>query len=306
MHKKDLIHFIYPVMNLVLNLVQKYVPILENEFIEDIRFISLIVFFLFYLMLSFNVLYKNLWNESLKKSIAIAHYLLIRNWTVFMFVIATFLVFRVLFSLYSEKLLDELFRAHNYSVLVIMPWLLLYGKILINPEILHGYPKLKKRLIKIENNINFTDHVWVFDLKDISNPQDKILSDSIEERVVPYITEIENFVEKENPFRTPKFSFADFARAIHIPTSHMYYIFKYHAIVTFSEYINYCRIKDALKLINDGDLNTLTLEGLASKVGFSSYNSFLTAFKEQTNQSPKDYLSSRSNMAPLNINLAFK
>ncbi len=305
-HKKDLIHFIYPALNLVLNLGQKYVPILENQFIENIRFVSLMAFFLFYLILSFNVLYKNLWNGSLKKSVAITHYLLIRNWTLFMFVIATFLVFRIMFSLYSEKLLDELFRAHNYSFLVIIPWLLLYGKILINPEILYGYPKLKKRLIKIENNINFTDHVWIFDLKAISNPQDKILSNNIKERVVPYIADIENFVEKEYPFRNPKFSFIDFAKAMHIPTSHVYYIFKYHAIVTFVEYKNYCRIKDAIKLISNGDLDTLTLEGVASKVGFSSYNSFFTAFKRQTNQAPKEYLSSKSNMPLLNTNIVFK
>jgi len=289
-HKKDLIHFIYPALNLFLNIVQEYFHVLENPFIENARFISLIGFFLFYLILSFNMLYKNIWKESSKRTVATPHYLLIKKWTLFVFIISFFLVFRIVCSIYYEKLSNQLFQAHKYSILVIIPWLLVYGKILINPEILYGYPKLKKRIIKIEKQINFTDHVWIFDLKEISNPKDKKLSSTIKERVVPYISEIENFVEKQHPFRNPKFSFADFAKAIKIPTGHLYYIFMYHAIVTFVEYKNYCRIKDAIRLINEEGLEEVALEDLAKKVGFSSYDCFFTAFKDQTKLDPKEYL----------------
>jgi AraC-like DNA-binding protein len=44
-------------------------------------------------------------------------------------------------------------------------------------------------------------------------------------------------------------------------------------------------------------LNTITLEGLASKVGFSSYNSFFTSFKKQTKLAPKEYLLNKSKIA---------
>jgi AraC-like DNA-binding protein len=295
-HKKDLIHLVYPALNLFLNIGQEYFHVLENPFIENIRFVSLVAFFLFYLVLSFNILYKNLWKESLKKTVATTHYLLIKKWTLFVFLISLFLVFRILYSIYSEKVSNELFQAHKYSFLVIIPWLLVYGKILVNPEILYGYPKLKKRIMKIENQVNSADHVWIFDLKGVSNPKDKKLSHGIKEKAIPYISDIENFVEKEHPFRSAKFSFVDFAKAIRIPTSHLYYIFKYHAIVSFVEYKNYCKIKDALQLINGGDLDVLTLEGLASKVGFSSYNSFFMAFKKQTRLAPKEYLTNKKDI----------
>lgn len=293
-HKKHLIHFIFPALNLVLNIGQIYFNVLKTPLVEDLRFVGIVLFFLVYLGLSFNLLYKGLWKKNSKKSVAIPHYILIKNWTLFLFAVSAVMFFRILLSIYSEKISNESFQAHNYSFFVIIPWLLIYGKIFIHPEILYGYPKLTKRLNTFQHEVSFTDHVWIFDLKDISNPQDKKLSASIETRVVPYISEIEHYVEKQHPFRNLKFSFADFAKALNIPTSHLYYIFKYHAIVTFVEYKNYCRIKDALQLINEGDLNTLTLEGLANKVGFSSYNSFFTAFKKETKLAPKEYLNSKN------------
>lgn len=290
-HIKDLIHLFYPVLNLVLNIAQEYFPFLKNQSVENIRFISLIVFVLFYLTLSFNTIYNSLLKQKVGRPIEQRHYLLIKNWTLFIFAISSFLLLRILYSVYSEKMSGELFRAQNYSFLVIVPWLLIYGNILINPEILYGYPKLKKKVIEIQNQLNTYNHVWIYNSVHISNLQDKKLSNSLEKRILPYIADIENFVNKEHPFRDPNFSLNDFAKKMNISTSHVSYLFKYHAVVNFVEYKNYCRIKDALELINDGYLCTLTLEGLANKVGFNSYNSFFSAFKKQTNLAPNKYFS---------------
>ena len=86
-YKKDLIHLVYPVTNLVLNLGQEYFPILDSLFIRNIRFVSLIIFFLFYLFLSFNLLFKNLWKNGISLSVERKHYILIKNWTLFLFLI---------------------------------------------------------------------------------------------------------------------------------------------------------------------------------------------------------------------------
>ncbi len=295
-YKKDLIHFLYPISNLVLNLVQEYFPILKNQSIENIRFISLNVFVLVYMIQSCNVLYNGLWRLDVNKFVEKRHYLLIKNWTLFIFTISSFLFLRILYSIYSEKISGELLRAQNYSFLVVIPWFLIYGKILIHPEILYGYPDLKRRDIETLNQISINDHVWIFNSIHASNLKDTKVCDNIEKRVLPYISDIENFVNKEHPFRNTKFSFPDFAKEINIPKCHIYYIFKYHAIVTFEEYKNYCKIKDALKLIDEGYLNTLTLEGLSSKVGFSSYNLFFTSFKKLTKLAPKEYLNRQNNL----------
>ena len=300
-HKTVLIHLLYPVLNLILNLGQEFFPVLKNQYVENIRFISLIAFILLYVIFSFNILYKNLWKQDANRSIEKRHYLLIKNWTLFLFAISSILFLRILYAISFEKFSDQLFQAKSYSFLVIIPWFLIYGKILISPEILYGYPKLKKRIAEIQNQVKINDHIWLFHSIPISNLQDKKLRSTIEQRVLPYISDIENFVNNELPFRNSKLSFSAFAKAMNIPASHLNYIFKYHSTVAFVEYKNYCRVKDAIDLINKGSLDTLTLEGLANKVGFVSYNSFFTAFKKQTNLAPKDYLTQQ--YKPKNQNL---
>lgn len=299
-----LIHFLYPILNSVLNFAQEFLPELRIQLVENIRFVSLIVFVIVYSILSFKILYYNLWKKGIDNFVENRHYHLIKNWTLFLFIITTFLFLRVLYAISFERISDELFRAKKHSFLVIIPWFLIYGKILISPEILYGYPKLKKRIAKIQNKVAVSEHVWVFDSIQISNIQDKKLQDTLKERMIPYINDIENFVNNERPFRNPKLSFSDFAKAMSIPASHLNYIFKYHSKFTYVEFKNYCKIKDAIQLINEGSLNTLTLEGLANKVGFNSYNAFFTAFKKQTNLAPKEYLDSKSNNSMRKFDMA--
>ncbi|MFB9055143.1 helix-turn-helix domain-containing protein [Mariniflexile ostreae] len=304
-HKKDLIHLIYPALHLVLSFFQAFFPILDNPFFQKLRFISLILFILFYSTLSFRTLYKGLWKSGARKFIEKRHYQLIKNWTLFLFIITSLLFLRVLYAISFEKLSNDLFEAKSFSFMVIVPWLLIYGKILINPQILSGFPKLKKRKSKIQNQDIFNEHVWIFNFAHVSNIEDKKLGRKIRKRVLPLISDIENFVTKEHPFRNSRFSFSDFSKAIRVPTSHLNYIFKYHAVVTFVEYREYCRIKDSLALIDDDGLNSLSLKELSLKVGFNSYKAYYSAFKKQTGISPKDYFLKQNKASVRSLSLDF-
>ncbi len=55
----------------------------------------------------------------------------------------------------------------------------------------------------------------------------------------------------------------------------------------------YSRIEDSIHLMEAGYLKTNTLESLAYKTGFSSYNPFFSAFKKVTSFSPQDYIKSK-------------
>lgn len=57
------------------------------------------------------------------------------------------------------------------------------------------------------------------------------------------------------------------------------------------------RIQDALNLIEEDYLKVNTLESLAYKTGFASYNPFFSAFKKVTTVSPQDYLNTKKNLA---------
>lgn len=60
--------------------------------------------------------------------------------------------------------------------------------------------------------------------------------------------------------------------------------------MSFVEYKNYSKIKDSLNLINENFLESKTLDYLAYKVGFKSYNNFYISFKKHTNYAPKEWI----------------
>ena len=141
-----------------------------------------------------------------------------------------------------------------------------------------------------DKNLKFNNKIWILKDAVTSSLQDAKLSQLVNTKIVSYLNEIEKFIINETPFRSPKYSVYNLANNLSIPSSHLAYIFKYHCKMSFTEYKNHYRIEDALKLINEGFLDSKTFEGLAEKVGYVSYNPFFTSFKKQTNYSPKVYL----------------
>jgi AraC-like DNA-binding protein len=83
----------------------------------------------------------------------------------------------------------------------------------------------------------------------------------------------------------------DLALKSKIPASHLGYIFKHHSEVSFSDFRKIVRIQDAVALIEEGYLKTNSLDSLSKEVGFYTYNSFYTAFKEVTGNAPQKYVS---------------
>jgi tetratricopeptide (TPR) repeat protein len=65
----------------------------------------------------------------------------------------------------------------------------------------------------------------------------------------------------------------------------------------FSDYLNEYRVKEALKLLSDPNYKHLTIEGIASEVGFAIPTTFYRCFKKYTGVSPAFYLkTSRSGL----------
>ena len=74
-----------------------------------------------------------------------------------------------------------------------------------------------------------------------------------------------------------------------IPKSHLFFIFKYYSEISFSDFKRTIRIKEAIRLIQNGYLNTNVIEALSEEIGFSTYSSFFKNFKEIMGMSPQDY-----------------
>lgn len=291
LHYKDLFHAIFPLLMVVLSFVQQYVPAFNSIFVGTFKLVIIILYVVVYLTVTFTLVYHTFWSTNPKELISNRHHIIINNWVRFIFIISMFLFLRLLVALVLEGAIDaRSWNGESYSLISMFLWLILYGKILSNPEILYGLPKLEQRLSVYTVAVVVNTSVWNLSTPEITNAQDLTLQGHIDEKIKSYIVEIENFISDGHAFRNPNFSIKDMSKSLHIPSSHLAYIFKYHCKMPFVEFKKYCRIQDGLKFIKAGYLDTMTFEALAIHVGFNSYNSFFVAFKKETGLAPKDFV----------------
>ena len=284
--KKVYLHFLLPIFLAIFSAFQNKFKFLEPAPFYLILSFLVISIILFYIIKNSFLFFKFFKNKNL---IFIKHFNLVNKWVFFIYIIFIIGSIRLIISVYFDFERDQKGLANMSNVFKNCVLLLLLVKLLISPEILFGYPKLKIRLSGFDKNLIFNNEVWSIKEVATSNIQDAKLSRLINTKLVPYLNEIEKFIINENPFRSSKYRANNLAENLSIPSSHLAYIFKYHCKMSFTEYKNHHRIEDALKLINEGFLDSKTFDGLAEKVGYVSYNPFFTSFKKRTNYSPKQY-----------------
>ena len=284
----NLLHFIFPGVLFLYFGVLNYTKN-QIEIIKVLEF-GVLIFIFFYIVKILHLFYKNLQNEKELKIIYQKHYSAIKNWILFLFVITILVLLRLLIVLVIEIYTGKNFSGNSYSIFKNLLFLALISKILISPEILFGYPKLIKQLKYLNVDENINSQIWINTVEEKISIQEAKLRTQITKKTNSYIQAIDHFTENKNPFRDSKYTIKDLANDLKIPSSHLAYIYKYHCKIAFVEYKNYAKINDALRLINEGFLNSKTLDALAYNVGFKSYNSFFVSFKKYTNYAPKEYL----------------
>jgi AraC-like DNA-binding protein len=284
---RDLQHLIFPFALFVFNFCCLTFEWVSIDKIRVISFASGLIFAIFYLTKSFLILKKELWLKSV--DIDLAHFSLMKNWTVFLFTLSLILTVRLIVSLVLEMVSATALNGNTFIIVHATLWLIVFGKILVSPAILFGLPKLNEvhHSHPIES-LNLNSH-WKIETSEIMNQQDLKLQQKVNPNVLNLIEEIEHLGKIKHYFRNQKISIQDVANELDVPVSHVIYVFKYHCHLTFIEYKNRIKIEDAKNLIESGFLATNTLESLAIEVGFSSYNPFFMAFKKQEGKSPNEY-----------------
>jgi YesN/AraC family two-component response regulator len=192
------------------------------------------------------------------------------------------------------------FISDNYFVWInSAAWFIVFMMILTSPSILNGYIS---EISKVANAVEFqpkqTSNWRIKPTTEISNAQDLQLSQKMKLRLEEYFFKIDEHIEKENNFLNPGFTTEELAIKLMMPKSHLNFLFKYHSETSFSDFKKVVRIKKALELIEAGYLKTNTFESLSIKVGFSTYNTFYTSFKEVTGLAPQKFIDSNLNLMP--------
>jgi AraC-like DNA-binding protein len=287
--KKELYHFIFPISFFSIINIFKYFEII----FQSLNYIFYFVFLLFitvYILLCYRFLKHNIWLKKDTVAILKKQNLLKSNWGYFIFFAIVFIAFRLLTSMFYELMNKSNIIGSNYLWISALIWLILLIKILISPEILYGYNSLRKKIDTNRiYNLNLKS-IWETNPKiSINNTQHLQLKAKIDLNILNYIEDIEGMSIGEKIFRDPNVKIIDIANKLNVPKSHIVYIFKYHSKISFSEYKKAIRIQDAIQLINEDYFKENTLDYLSKKVGFTSYNTFFTSFKEISGSSPLEY-----------------
>ncbi|WP_338647680.1 AraC family transcriptional regulator [Flavobacterium sp. KS-LB2] len=287
--KAELKHFILP-------LILGFCSILLNKFYlltisSALIFSSIfILFHSFYILRTFQFLNKNIWYRKTGFFNINQQNSLLVQWTSFLFLFSCLLSIRLLTSLILGMIKNNYTYGQDYQWISGILLNLTYIKVLYNPKILYGYNALYKKIKKHRNSNLILHDLWIINPKEpITNSQDIILKEKISGHVTNYLQNIELLVLQYEFLRNPLVNLTDISNKLEIPKSHITFTFKYHSKVSFTEFKKIIRIYDAIHLIEKDYLKSNTLESLATKVGFSSYNPFFITFKDVTGNTPQLY-----------------
>lgn len=287
--KKELLHFIFPIFFFVFKINLDFFKI-NNRTTVYILFALLFFYVIYYIFLCYRVLQQNIWKKKGFVKIAKKQSILKNKWIYFLFLATSFIGIRFLGSMIFDLNFRNGMINCSFQWISALVWLLVLFRILVTPELLYGYDVLREKNYENRNENLILNSIWDVDPKiQIKNAQHLLLKEKIEPKILLYIEKIEKITISDHIFRDSNIAMVDMANKLNIPKSHISYLFKYHSTISFSDYKKAIRIQDAIKLINDDFLKETTLDYLSKKVGFPSYNTFFTSFKEIAGVSPQEY-----------------
>lgn len=297
---KDLKHLVFIAFLYIINSNNMLAGSVIFHFGQLTNLVLIGIFIVFYLFLIYTTLSKYIWFKN-DLEINNQHFILVKNWTVYLFILNVLAAFTLTASLYSEINNEANLSGKSLAIILLLFWLFIYFKILFTPEILYGLPILNKKILKfnlLDEESSLIEEPsktnWILEIShQKNNNQDLKLQEKIMSNIRSYILEVDKLSNEERVFSDPKASPTLIADKLGVPTSHIVYLFKYHSKISFSEFRMYSRIEDSINLMEAGYLKTNTLESLAYKTGFSSYNPFFSAFKKITSLSPQDYIKTK-------------
>lgn len=249
--------------------------------IAIVMFAASLTFYGVYFVMIFQLLYRHVWKRSSEVMTVDRQNKVIRNWTIFMYSIMVGMLIRSLltfsmnnFSYYGESEPSVLWLG---AIL----WMALFVKVMITPEILYGYQIFNK--IKEKPGIQELALSEIWSAKKpvvpIENERDKKLQEKVAPQIMNYLHKIEDKLLHSEVLKNPDFGIDELAAETGIPSSHLNFIFRYHARETFNDCKKLLRIREAVNILEDEGQQALTFEAIAQQVGFSSYSTFYNSFK---------------------------
>lgn len=179
---------------------------------------------------------------------------------------------------------EEIFE--NFYPLSSIIWILIFLIILSNPIIIYG----QGYLMSVYKEDSFSSlNVWN-NFPSKIDPIDLNVYRKIK-RSIPLIMLRIYSIENDYVFLSKNaLNIKIISQEIHVPVSHVKFIFKYFCKYSLHKYLNYLKIKYSLWLIKKDFLINNSIEELGRTCHFKSRITFFNNFKEFTGKSPSKYL----------------
>ena len=116
-----------------------------------------------------------------------------------------------------------------------------------------------------------------------------------EEQVSSFKKMLEEHMAANRPYLNPDYSLRQLAEELQLSEHHCSGMLNHFLKTNFREYINHYRIQHFIH-VYAAQASQFTLESVALSSGFKSKNTFYTAFKKETGQTPTEFLSNYSSM----------
>ena len=288
--KSNLLHFVIPTLFLSSIWFNDYLTKQDYNKVVFIGIVIIISTSILYVIASYKLLNNTVWTQKNELLRIDQKNKLFKQWTIILFVLFIIMFLRFLFNFTLKCLGIDYFNKHQFLWFSALICIGLYLKMLQSPELIYGYHVFQKKIKEYKKNTIIYKNIWITKKPVISNIQDSILKEKIENNIENYILSFENLVINSNAFFTEKYNTTNLVNELNIPKSHILYLFKYHSKIKFSEFKKIIRIQKTIRLIEEGYLKKNTMESLASEVGFTSYSSFFKSFLSITGVSPQEYL----------------
>jgi AraC-like DNA-binding protein len=101
---------------------------------------------------------------------------------------------------------------------------------------------------------------------------------------------LEGLMDQQKPFLRPRYSINDMATDMQIPSYLLSSFLNNIMKINFSDFLNRYRIEYCQGMMRDRTTWSFSLKELAGKCGFNNRNTFTTAFKKFTGNTPSDYI----------------
>lgn len=181
---------------------------------------------------------------------------------------------------------------------------LIYVAVLVNTFLSLAYPDDWLTFWKLESMIlglfffalaYFAIRFPVFsvygDFNDLKTVEKKYANSSLREDGARRIwEELKGIMEEEQPYRNPEYRLNELADRLGQSVHHVSQVINQQEGISYSDFINSYRVKEAQKLLASERANQITILAIALEAGFNSKTAFYNTFKKETGQTPSQFI----------------